>query len=91
MTTPRQLGRRSAGVLAFLDRMPRVVVLLCVVAVLLGGAFLPGVAGALLLAVAVALFAWLGWLSWPEASAGARLGRLAAIGVLVAYLVAKLV
>ena len=90
MTNPRSLDPRSAALLATLARLPRFVLVIAVAAVFVGGLFLPGLTGALLLGVIIALAAWLAWLTWPMQPPGTRLLRIVVIGVLVVGAVSKL-
>ncbi|SHN25508.1 DUF6703 family protein [Cryptosporangium aurantiacum] len=83
------LGPRSAALLAFLLRLPRFVLVLGVMAILLAGAFLPGIPGAVLVLAIAALLAWLARLAWRSASSGARAGRVVAVAVLLAFALTK--
>lgn len=75
---------RSAAVIAFLIRVPRLVLVLVVVLVLLGGAFAPAPIGPVLLAVIAALVAWLTWLNWNTSAVGGRLLRALVVVALLA-------
>lgn len=85
-----ELGSRSATLLTFLLRLPRIVLVLGVVAILLAGAFVPGVIGSALVVVIAGLLGWLAWLNWGSSSPGARVARVAAIALLLTYAVTKL-
>ncbi|MFG1921607.1 DUF6703 family protein [Cryptosporangium sp. NPDC048952] len=85
-----ELGSRSTNLLTFLLRVPRLVLVLGVVALLLAGAFLPGVLGAVFLVLVAALLGWFARLNWDPSTPGARTARLVAIVVLLAFAVSKL-
>ena len=85
-----ELGSRSTTLLTFLLRLPRLVLVLGVVAIVLAGAFLPGALGAALLVGIAGLLGWFAWLNWAAAGPGPRGARLAAVAVLLACAVAKL-
>lgn len=82
-------GSRSATLLTFLLRLPRLVLVLGVMVILLTGAFLPGVTGAALVVVIAGLVGWLAWINWGSAGPGARIARLAAIALLLAFACTK--
>ncbi|EXG80451.1 DUF6703 family protein [Cryptosporangium arvum] len=84
-----ELGSRSTTLLTFLLRLPRLVLILGVMALVLAGAFLPGVFGAAFIVLIAALVAWLAWLGWDSAAPMARLGRAAVVGVLLLLAVLK--
>ncbi|HEV2087918.1 MAG TPA: DUF6703 family protein [Cryptosporangiaceae bacterium] len=86
----RRLGPRSAGLLAFLVRTPRGLLVAGLVLVLLTGLFAPGLVGGAVLLLVAGLVGWLAWLSWPAAQLPARVGRLMLVAALVAVAVAKL-
>lgn len=69
--------RRSATALLFLRSLPRALPPLVVVGLLAGGVLLHGAAGAACLAVVLALFGWLLFLSWPALAPQARMVRVA--------------
>ena len=77
--------RHSAAALLYLRGLPRWVVAILVAAVFVGGLVAHGIASAILLVVIAGLLGWLSYLSWRQASTGARVARTA---VLVALLVA---
>jgi len=60
--TPQPIDPRSAAILSRLARVPRLVLVLAVLGLALGGLFAPGIIGALLLLVMAALVGWLAWL-----------------------------
>jgi hypothetical protein len=88
-TPTATLGPASARLLAVMARMPRVVIVAIVLAILLGGVALPGVAGAVLLLVIAALLGWLCRLTWAVTPVGGRAVRVAAAAFLVAVTVLK--
>lgn len=62
MPNPQPIDPRSAAVLVRLARLPRILLIGAVLALILGGLFAPGVIGALLLLAMAALVGWLTWL-----------------------------
>lgn len=91
MTTPlrRAVEERSALALAWLATRPRWQPFLLVLALLLGGLFAPPLLGVLLLALLGLLLGWLAFLAWPRLTAGARLARVAVLGLLVFAIVER--
>jgi hypothetical protein len=87
---PARAGNaRSTALIAFLLRVPRLILVLAVMAVLLAGAFAPAPFGPVLLAAIAALVAWLTWLNWSAASVSGRLIRLTVVAALLAFAVTK--
>ena len=77
--------RWSAAPVVFLHRLPRVVLLVAVFALLVIGMAGTGwVAAAGLLVLAAAL-AWFAFLNWPELEARGRVLRIVALAVLVGF------
>jgi hypothetical protein len=76
--------RRSAKPLLYLHQLPPWVVAVLAVGLLVAGLALRGPAGAIALFAVAAVLGWLASVSWPRLSAGGRLGRLAAVGLLLA-------
>jgi hypothetical protein len=76
--------RASVGPLTRLTRLPRAVPFLVVLGLLVGGIFVGGTVGALLLAVVVLAVAWLLYLGWPRLTTSERLGRTAVLLLAVA-------
>ena len=68
--------RRSALVVVWLAHVPRALPPLVVVIVFLCGLVLPGIVGAVLLLVTVAVMALLSYLAWPSVPAQLRVFRL---------------
>lgn len=83
----RAIERRSATLLLFIKSLPRAVPPLVVVALLAGGLLLEGPAAALCLALVMALFGWLLYLSWPILAPPARLLRIAVLAAMALGLV----
>ncbi len=80
----RSVERASARPLAFLYQLPAWLPPLLAVALLIAGLAVRGPAGAVALAAMAAVLAWLAFVSWPQASGGARLGRVLAIAAVLA-------
>ena len=80
----RSLEQRSAVVLVYLGRLPRWIAPLAVAAFLVAGLAVRGPVGAAALCVVAAFVAWLGYLSWPRLAGAGRLGRVAAVLLLLA-------
>ncbi|NVI91657.1 DUF6703 family protein [Actinomadura sp. BRA 177] len=79
------IERRSAAAVVFLHRLPRWVLLVAVFLLLVVGMAGTGwVAAAGLLVLAVAL-AWFAYLNWPELGGSGRLLRVVALAVLVGF------
>lgn len=76
--------RRSAKPLIYLHQLPPWVVPILLAGLLVAGLALRGPAGAVALCALAGVLGWLGSVSWPRLSAGGRLGRLAAVGILLA-------
>jgi hypothetical protein len=71
--------RRSAAPLLYLRQLPAWVPPAVLAAFLVAGLAVRGWAGAVLLCVAAAFLGWLAFLSWPGLAVRGRLGRAAAI------------
>ena len=78
------MEQRSAALLVFLSRLPRWVPLVVLGALMLTGLAVGGPVGAAALCVVAAFVAWLGYLSWPRLAGAGRLGRAAAVLLLLA-------
>jgi hypothetical protein len=83
--------RRSAVVVIFLRRLPRVVPSLLVIGLVAAGLLAPPVAGGVALLVIGALLGWLVYLSWPALPPPARAIRAVVIAVVFAYAISRLV
>jgi hypothetical protein len=75
--------RRSARALVFLHQLPAWVAPIFVVVFLVAGLAMRGPAGAVALCGVAAVLGWLAALAWPRLSASGRLGRLAAVAVML--------
>lgn len=84
--SPRRqaLERRSAAALAYLGSLPRWLPATGMALLLVTGLALPGLAGAVVLTVVVAVLGWLVLLSWPVLRPPARVLRVLVLGVLAA-------
>jgi Family of unknown function (DUF6703) len=69
--------------------MPRAILLVATMILLLGGMFLPGAAGGLLLAILGLFLLWLALLAWPITGAGGRFVRVGVSVLLLGYALAK--
>jgi energy-coupling factor transporter transmembrane protein EcfT len=79
------IERRSAAPVVFLHRLPRWVLLVAVFLLLVVGMAGTGwVAAAGLLVLAVAL-AWFAYLNWPELDGSGRVLRVVALAILVGF------
>lgn len=78
------IERASVGALTRLTRLPRALPFLVVLGLLVGGIFIGGAVGAVLLAVVVLVVAWLLYLGWPRLTTSERLGRTAVLLLAVA-------
>lgn len=91
-TTPgrTQFEQASRPWLARLGAVPRWLLLVGVLALLLAGLLLTGVAAAVCLLLLAAFMSWLAALSWPALNTGARLMRVAVVALVLASAVIKL-
>lgn len=80
----RAVEAASALPLLWLRGLPRGVVAVLPVALVGLGFLAPPVIGLIPIAAAVAFLGWLGYLSWPAISPGARAARLGVIAALLA-------
>jgi hypothetical membrane protein len=71
-----------------LNRVPRALPFLAVLALMLAGIFVPGW-GWLFLLVVVAFLAWTLYLAWPALDVGARAGRVAVLLIAIAITVTQ--
>jgi hypothetical protein len=85
-----ELARRSRPLLVALARLPRVVILVVVLSIVVGGFLLPGVLGGLLLGLVGLFLLWLVALAWPSLGSGARALRLLVGLAVVAYAIVKM-
>jgi hypothetical protein len=79
----RSAEQRSAAPLLYLRQLPAWVPAVVLAALLVAGLAVRGWAGAALLIVVAAFLSWLAFLSWPRLPARGRLGRVAAIVLLL--------
>jgi hypothetical protein len=75
--------RRSARLLMYLYQLPRWLAPVLLVVFLVAGLAVRGPVGAVALCLVAAVLAWLAALSWPRLSAGGRLGRFAAVAIML--------
>jgi len=80
----RSVEQRSAVVLLYLRHLPRWAPMIVFAALLVAGLAVPGPVGAVALCLVAAFLAWLGYLSWPRLAGAGRLGRVAAVALLLA-------
>jgi hypothetical protein len=79
----RAVERRSARILLLAHQLPRWLVPAALAILLVAGLALPGLAGAVALAVLAVALGWFAYLSWPAVSSQGRLLRTAAIMVVL--------
>lgn len=83
-----RLTSASLPVVETLNRVPRAVPFLAVLALMVAGVFVPGW-GWVFLLVVVMFLAWTLYLAWPALDAGARAGRVAVLLIAVAITVTQ--
>jgi hypothetical protein len=76
--------RRSARFLLLLHQLPAWTAPVALAVLLVAGLAVRGPAGAVALCGVAAVLGWLASVSWPRLSAVGRLGRLAAVGLMLA-------
>jgi hypothetical protein len=76
--------RRSAKPLLYLHQLPSWVLPILMAGLLVAGLAVRGPVGAVALFALAAVLGWLASVSWPRLSGGGRLGRLAAVGLVLA-------
>ncbi|GAB2861289.1 hypothetical protein GCM10022221_71340 [Actinocorallia aurea] len=79
--------RRSATTVVFLHRLPPWVLPLVVAALMVVGLFVRTWAGALAMAALALFLGWFAYLSWPGLAWSARLLRVGAVVLLIAFAV----
>jgi hypothetical protein len=84
------IERRAALVVVWLAHLPRWLPPLVVFLVFGGGLVLPGVVGAVLLLLTVAVMGLLSYLAWPSVTPPLRLARLVILLAVVVFAVSKL-
>jgi hypothetical protein len=87
----RSLERASARPLLYLHQLPAWFPALVMAALLVAGLALPGLAGAAVLALLVAILGWLAALSWPALPPYGRLLRAAAVTAVLVLAVIRAV
>lgn len=87
----RRIEQASVPALEALGKVPVWLPFLLILALLVGGGFLGGPVGWLLVSVAMAFILWLLYLSWPRLSGVERLMRLTVLLLFVVIAVVQLV
>lgn len=85
------IERASMPALARLATLPTWLPMLVMAALILVGAFLGGVGGAVLVGVALLVLLWLLYLSWPHLTPSLRMMRVAVLVLLLAIVVTQFV
>jgi len=85
----RSAERRSAAPLFYLRQLPSWVPPIVLAALLVAGLAVRGWAGAAALLVVAAFLCWLAFLSWPRLTVIGKLGRAAAIALVLALAVVQ--
>jgi hypothetical protein len=76
--------RRSARILLYLHQLPTWMAPIALAVFLVAGLAVRGPGGAVALCGVAVVLGWLASISWPRLSAGGRLWRLAAVGLVLA-------
>jgi hypothetical protein len=87
----RAVERRSVAALTWLSTRPRWLPFVLVLALLLGGLFLPVGIAVVLLVVLALLLVWLTYLAWPKLDPTGRLARLLVLALVAYVLVQRIV
>ncbi|MFL6101605.1 MAG: DUF6703 family protein [Actinomycetales bacterium] len=87
----RSVERASRPALIRLSRLSPLVPFALMLVLIVAGLFVPGVAGFVLLMLALLFVGWLLYLGWPAFSASERLMRFAVIVLVAAVAVTKVV
>lgn len=85
------IERASLPALAWLAKLPTWLPMLAMAALILAGAFLGGVVGAVLVSLALLALAWLLYLSWPHLTTPLRMMRIAVLVLLIAIVITQFV
>lgn len=85
------IERASMPALASLAKVPNWLPMVAMAALILGGAFLGGAVGAILVGVALLALIWLLYLSWPHLTPPLRMMRIAVLTLLVAIVVTQFI
>lgn len=83
----RAVEQRSAAPMVFLHQLPAWLLPLVAVALLITGLAVGGVIGAVALCAVALILGWLAAVSWPRLGAAGRLGRIAAVALVLALAV----
>lgn len=89
--TRASIERASMPALNQLAKLPTWLPMVAMAALILGGAFLGGVVGAVLVGIALLVLLWLLYLSWPHLSTPLRMMRLAVLVLLLAIVITQFV
>lgn len=89
-TLRAEVERMSRPVLVRLTSLPKFVVPVFTIALLAVGVLAPTVVGVIALALVLLWMGWLAYLSWPAVGTGARVMRLATVGLLAVAIVVRL-
>jgi hypothetical protein len=84
------IERASLPLITRLSALPRAVPFLLMLALLVGGVFVGGAGGFVLMGVAATFVGWILYLSWPRLSGSERMLRLAVLLLAVALAVVQL-
>ena len=76
-------NRVNAAALLWLNTRPRWLLGVVLIALALGGLFVPGIVGTILLLVLAAFLAWLAAMSWPRVDAAGRVLRVIVVALIV--------
>lgn len=71
--------------------MPRGILLMIVLVLMLGGLFLPGFEGGILIAIIGLFLLWIALLAWPAVGPGGKAVRIGVAAIVLGYAVAKMV
>jgi hypothetical protein len=86
----QRIDQASLPLMTKLSRMPKLVPFLILLALLVGGVFIGGTVGFVLMSVAAVFVAWVLYLSWPRLTGSERIMRLAVLLLAVAMAVVQL-
>jgi hypothetical protein len=85
-----RIDKASLPLITKLSKLPRLVPLVAVLALLMGGLLIRGPVGFLLMALVSAFVGWVLYLSWPRLSSSERVMRLAVLFLAMAMAVVQL-
>jgi hypothetical protein len=86
----RRIDQASLPLMAKLSQLPRPVPFLTMLVLLVGGVFVGGTLGFVLMALAATFVAWVLYLSWPRLSSTERIMRAAVLLLAIALAVVQL-